>query len=220
MNLFELIRYRRSIRKYEERQIPREDLERIIEAGLYAPNAGGGQRSMIVALRDPKLTEAVGKMNVGKLDRSRLSSNYVSNEQPSIIDDPTIKSGFYGAPTVCVIFAQANFLYSIPDAFCCAENMVLAATELGISSCIIARGEETFDSDYGHQLMYQWGVPFGYVARCFVLRHAYAEVPPRVEYELTDRSRSLLPHIHNLVGWALNNLSDIVKDRKAFMEKG
>ena len=169
MNLFELIRYRRSIRKYEERQIPREDLERIIEAGLYAPNAGGGQRSMIVALRDTKLTEAVGKMNVGKLDRSRLVSNYVSNEQPSIIDDPTIKSGFYGAPTVCVIFAQANFLYSIPDAFCCAENMVLAATELGISSCIIARGEETFDSDYGHQLMYQWGVPFGYVARCFVL---------------------------------------------------
>ena len=51
-----------------------------------------------------------------------------------------------------------------------------------------------------------------------VLRHAYAEVPPRVEYELTDRSRSLLPLIHNLVGWALNNLSDIVKDRKAFME--
>ena len=57
MNLFELIKYRRSIRKYEERQIPREDLERIIEAGLYAPNAGGGQRSMIVALRDLPLDE-------------------------------------------------------------------------------------------------------------------------------------------------------------------
>ena len=108
-------------------------------------------------------------MNVGKLDRSRLSGSFVSKEQPSIIDDPTIKSGFYGAPTVCIIFAQGNFLYSIPDAFCCAENMVLAATELGVSSCIIARGEETFDSDYGHQLMSQWGVPIGYVARCFVL---------------------------------------------------
>ena len=64
---------------------------------------------------DPKLSEAEGKMNVGKLDRSRLSGNFVSNEQPSIIDDPSIKSGFYGAPTVCVIFAQGNFLYSIPD---------------------------------------------------------------------------------------------------------
>ncbi|MBR1785320.1 MAG: nitroreductase family protein [Bacteroidales bacterium] len=169
MDLFELIRYRRSIRKYEGRQVAREDLEHIIEAGLYAPNAGGGQRSMIVALRDPRLVEAVGRMNVGKLDRSRLSSNYVSAEQPSIIDDPTLKSGFYGAPTVCAIFAQANFLYSIPDAFCCAENMVLAATELGIGSCIVARGEETFNSDYGRQLMQEWGVPAGYVARCFVL---------------------------------------------------
>ncbi|MBR1799368.1 MAG: nitroreductase family protein [Bacteroidales bacterium] len=169
MDLFALIRHRRSVRKYEDRQIPREDLERIIEAGLYAPNAGGGQRSIIVALRDPKLTETVGKMNLAKLDRSRLSSNFVSKEQPSIIDDPTIKSGFYGAPTVCIIFAQSNFLYSIPDAFCCAENMVLAATELGISSCIIARGEETFDSDYGHKLMHEWNVPPGYIARCFVL---------------------------------------------------
>ena len=53
-----------------------------------------------------------------------------------------------------------------------------------------------------------------------VLRHVYAEVPPRVEYELTARSRSLLPHIHDLVDWALDNLSDIVKDRKAFMDKG
>lgn len=53
-----------------------------------------------------------------------------------------------------------------------------------------------------------------------VLRHAYAEVPPRVEYKLTDRSRSLLPHINSLVGWALDNLSDIIRDRKAFSEKG
>lgn len=169
MNLFELIKYRRSIRKYEDRQIPREDLDKIIEAGLYAPNAGGGQRSMIVALRDPKLTEAVGKMNVGKLDRSRLSGNFVSKEQPSIIDDPNIKSGFYGAPTVCVIFAQGNFLYSIPDSFCCAENMVLAATELGISSCIIARGEETFANSEGEAYLKQWNIPENYIARCFVL---------------------------------------------------
>ena len=53
-----------------------------------------------------------------------------------------------------------------------------------------------------------------------VARHAYAEVPPRVEYELTERARTLTPHLNALVGWAAENLSDIVKDRKAFMEKG
>ena len=52
-----------------------------------------------------------------------------------------------------------------------------------------------------------------------VVRQAYAEVPPRVEYSLTDRSRSLTPLIQNLVGWALDNLHGIVSDREAFMKK-
>lgn len=134
MELLELMKHRRSIRKYQDRQISKADLETIIEAGTYAPNAGGGQRSMIVGLHNAALAGKIGRMNVARFDRSKLSGSYVSQEQPSIIDDPSTKSGFYGAPTVCIVFAQKNFLYSIPDAFCCAENMVLMATELGISS--------------------------------------------------------------------------------------
>lgn len=80
-----------------------------------------------------------------------------------------MKSGFYGAPSVCIVFAPKNFLYSVPDAFCCAENMVLMAAELGISSCIAARGEETFDSEIGAALLQEWDIPENYVARCFVL---------------------------------------------------
>jgi len=169
MDFFELVKYRRSIRKYEDRQVPREDVERIIEAGSFAPNAGGGQRTVIVAIRDRQVSENLGKLNVASLRRDNLVGGHVSADQPSIIDDPTIKSGFYGAPTVVVVFAQHNFLYSVPDAFCCAENMVLAATELGVSSCIIARAEETFYNEYGRGLMQQWGVPEGYAPRCFVL---------------------------------------------------
>lgn len=169
MELMKLMKGRRSIRKFLDKQIPREDLETIIEAGTYAPNAGGGQRSMILGIHNPALAETIGRMNLAGFDRSRLSGSYVSKEQPSIIDDPTIKSGFYGAPTVCVVFAQKNFLYSIPDAFCCAENMVLMAEELGISSCIVARGEETFESAEGAALLEKWGIPENYVARCFVL---------------------------------------------------
>lgn len=169
MNFFELVKYRRSIRKYDDRQIPKADLERIIEAGSYAPNAGGGQRSMIVGIQNRQISEALGKLNVASMRRDNLIGGNVSAEQPSIIDDPTIKSGFYGAPTVVVVFAQGNFLYSIPDAFCCAENMVLAATELDIASCIVARAEETFYNDYGKQLMQQWNIPEHFVPRCFVL---------------------------------------------------
>ena len=169
MEVMEAIRTRHSVRKYQKKQINREDLETIIEAGLRAPNAGGRQGSMIVGIHNAELSEKIGKLNIAKFDRSALLGSYVSEEQPSIIDDPTIKSGFYGAPSVCVIFGPENFLYSVADAFCCAENMIIAAKSLGISSCIIARGEETFDNPEGRKFLEQWEIPEGYTARCFVL---------------------------------------------------
>ena len=169
MDILELIRTRHSIRKYQSKQISREDLEKIIEAGLRAPNAGGRQGSMIVAIHNAELTEKIGKLNIAKFDRSRLLGMYVSEEQPSIIDDPNIKSGFYGAPSVCIIFGPEDFPYSVPDAFCCAENIVLEAHSLGIASCIIARGEETFDNPDGKKFLTQWEIPENYIARCFVL---------------------------------------------------
>lgn len=47
----------------------------------------------------------------------------------------------------------------------------------------------------------------------FVTRTVYAEVPPRVEYSLTDRANTLLPHIDALIGWAKDNMPAILKDR-------
>lgn len=183
MELLELMKYRRSIRKYKNEQISKENLEKIISSGTYAPNAGGGQRSIIVAIHNSELCDKIGRMNASCMNRTRLVGNYVSKEQPSLIDDPAIKSGFYGAPTVCAVFAPRNFLYSIPDAFCCAENMVLMATELGISSCIVARGEETFENEFGQELLKKWNIPESYVARCFVLlgycEGTYPEAKPR-----------------------------------------
>ncbi len=167
--LMELIKARHSIRKYLDRQIRRQDLELILEAGNYAPNAGGGQRSMMVGVRDKELTARIGIMNLEKFDRSKLAGSYVSKEQPSTIDNPAIRNGFYGAPCVVVVFGQNDFMFRIADAFCCAENMVLQATELGIFSCIISRGEETFISTQGQALLREWEIPENYSAICFVI---------------------------------------------------
>ena len=84
-----------------------------------------------------------------------------------------------------MIFGPENFLYSTPDAFCCAENMVLAAAELGLASCIVARGEETFRSEEGEGFLRKWNIPEHYTARCFVLlgysEGAYPQSKPRRE---------------------------------------
>jgi nitroreductase len=167
--LMDIIKARHSIRKYTGTQISREDMDKILEAGNFAPNAGGGQRSMLVGVLNKDLTEKIGIMNMSHFDRSGLIGSYVSKEQPSVIDDKTIKNGFYGAPAVVIVFGQNNFMFKTADAFCCAENMILQATELGIASCIISRGEETFLSPEGQALLREWEVPENYVAQCFVI---------------------------------------------------
>ena len=48
----------------------------------------------------------------------------------------------------------------------------------------------------------------------FVNRKVYAEVPPKVEYSLTDRALSLLPCITSLIDWAKENMEAIIQDRK------
>ena len=187
--LIDLIKARHSIRKYTNIQISREDLELILEAGNYAPNAGGGQRSMMVGIRNKELTTKIGIMNLAKFDRSKLTGSYVSNEQPSVIDDPSMRNGFYGAPSVIAIFGQDNFMFRIADAFCCAENMVLQAAELGISSCIISRGEETFVGPEGQELLKEWEIPENYSAICFVILGYIAGEQPHTKPRRENRTK-------------------------------
>ncbi len=49
-----------------------------------------------------------------------------------------------------------------------------------------------------------------------VNRTVYAQVPPKVEYALTPLGKTLLPHLHNIVGWAKNNMADIEVSRQNF----
>lgn len=57
MDMLETIKGCRSVRKYTERQVSRGDLAKIIEAGIYSANAGGAQRSMVVAVNNADLAE-------------------------------------------------------------------------------------------------------------------------------------------------------------------
>ena len=168
MDALELIKTRRSIRRYTPCQVSREDVEKVIEAGLWAANAGGGQRSMIVAVRNAELAACIGRMNMAGFSRARLIGGHVSAEQPSVIDDPSIRNGFYGAPTVLCVFCLERFAFSVADAFAIAQTMALEAHALGLGSCIVSRAEGTFASAEGAELLRGWDVPESYVCRAFL----------------------------------------------------
>lgn len=55
-------------------------------------------------------------------------------------------------------------------------------------------------------------------ADALVERTYYQEVPPRVEYSLTDTGRSLVPIIMQLTEWAQKNMKSIIEHRKDSIE--
>jgi DNA-binding HxlR family transcriptional regulator len=56
----------------------------------------------------------------------------------------------------------------------------------------------------------------GLEADGLISRKVFPEVPPRVEYELTDRGRSFMPIMQLLIDWAYNNLNNIITDREKY----
>lgn len=52
-----------------------------------------------------------------------------------------------------------------------------------------------------------------------VKREAFAEVPPRVEYSLSYKGKTLLPHINALISWATDNMDDIYESRRHYLIK-
>ena len=52
-----------------------------------------------------------------------------------------------------------------------------------------------------------------------VSREVFVEVPPRVEYCLSERGKSLMPHLDALISWALEHFSDILADRQSHLKQ-
>lgn len=159
------ILHRRAIRRFDPRQIDEEFLQQILQAGLYAPSAGGKQGVIFAVCQDKEVNERLGKIKRANSNpHMATAKNYVSREQPSIADDPKLINAFYDAPTVITMFAPKNFLFSVDDCAVAAENMMLAADSLGIGSCYIGQGWTAFADNYGQEILRKWEIRTDYYA--------------------------------------------------------
>lgn len=164
-DIFETIMHRRSIRRFEPKQIEETALQQILQAGLYAPCAGERQGVIFAVCQDKEVNERLGKIKRANSNpRMATATSFVSREQPSIADDPKLTNAFYDAPTVITLFAPKNFLFSVDDCAVAAEKMMLAADALGIGSCYIGQGWPAFADPYGQEILRQWNIPADHYA--------------------------------------------------------
>ncbi len=165
----ECLKTRRSIRKYQQKQISDEQLDAILEAAVYAPTGAGKQAPVIVVVQDPELLKKISKMN------AEVAAG------PGATMDP-----FYGAPTVAIVLADKTAAPTwMEDAALVAGNILNAAHSVGVDSCYIYRAKEVFESEEGQALLKDWGLNENYVgvANC-ILGYRDCDMPtpaPRKE---------------------------------------
>lgn len=156
----EAIANRRAWRRFKPDRIEPEVLEAIVHAGLRAPSASGRTGPLLAVCQDARINEAMGRANrAASRERPSTEDAFVSREQPSILDDTSIKSGFYGAPCVVTLFAPRDFLYSAMDCACAAENMMIAAESFGVGSCFVGRAPASLGCAQGRELLAATGIP-------------------------------------------------------------
>ena len=133
-NLYE----RRSIRKYKEEQITREEMDAVIRAGVCAASGKNGQSAIIVAVQDKETRDLLSRLNAAVL---------------GVNSDP-----FYGAPTVLIVLADANSSFAVQDGSLVMGNPMNAANAIGLGSCWINRAREVFATEEGKALLKKWGI--------------------------------------------------------------
>ena len=137
----EVLKGRRSIRKYKEEQIKDEELKQVLEAGIYAPTGHGTQSPLIIAVQNKDDIALINKLSSRIMGRDGLA--------------------YYGAPTIILVFyteLAMNDYIGVLDASSACTNMLNAAYALGLGSCWIHRCKEVFETKEGKSLLKKWGV--------------------------------------------------------------
>ena len=127
--IIEAMKQRRSIRSFMPELPEKEDLEQIIEAGLYAANGMGRQGTITVAVTNKDIRDKLAAANCR-----------IGGWQEGF--DP-----FYGAPAILIVLADKNSGNRAYDGSLVMGNMMLAAHALGLGSIWINRARQEFEQD-------------------------------------------------------------------------
>lgn len=158
MDAIENLKTRRSIRKFKSDMVPKETIEKIIEAGTYAPTGMNMQAPIIIAVTNKEVRDRLSALNAKIMGRDM---------------DP-----FYNAPVVLIVLADKTKFTYLYDGSLVMGNLLNAAHAYGISSCWIHRAKEEFETEEGKELLKSLGIEGDYegIGHC-VLGYADCDTP-------------------------------------------
>lgn len=125
MEFWDVLESRRSIREFDtEREVSAEDVEKLLQAALFAPTAGDRQPWHFSVIRDPKTKRDIAQF--------ALRQDFIANAPVMIVisGEPERSGARWGQ-----VMAD---LHTVQDTSAAAMNILLAATDLGLASCWVS----------------------------------------------------------------------------------
>lgn len=137
LGVTQAIERRCSVRSYAPGSLDRDIVERLLAAAVRAPTAMHAEPWAFVVVQDAarlrQLSDTGRKLFVDEIDRAypdRAGTMLGSFRQPDF-------DIFYNAGTLIVICAAHTSPFGSADCWLAAENLMLAATDLGLGTCVI-----------------------------------------------------------------------------------
>lgn len=118
--LFAAIKNRGSVRKFQKKDVSRETLEKILLAAIFAPSAGNFQPWEFIVVKDPEIKK--------HLAESSYDNKWIAEAPVIIVSciNMRVAGSLYGE--------RGEKLYGIQDVAAATENLLLAATSLGLGA--------------------------------------------------------------------------------------
>ncbi len=149
---------RTSVKAYKPEMPPQELIDRIIEAGTFAPTGMNRQSPIIIEVTDKATRDMLSELNAQVMGGK---------------GDP-----FYGAPAVLAVLADKSAGTYIYDGSLVMGNLLNAAHAVGLGACWIHRAKEVFGTEQGSALLEKLGITGDYEGIGFcIVGYPAGEVP-------------------------------------------
>ena len=168
MSAIEAINARRSVRAYKDKQVDRETLLLVAECGVKAPSALNKQEWEVRIVDTKEWIDGCTAAYLKSIEGTDKAKQMLT---------PNFKNIFRNAPAV-IFVAAPDGLFSGENVGFLGENMMLAATELGLGSCCLGSVQMLFNEPSLAKYLRSLGFSEGYKLR-YALAVGYPDETPK-----------------------------------------
>ena len=129
---------RRSTRRFDNKEPNKELIQKVVNAGRYAPSGANSQTSHFIVITNKEVLKEIAELVQGEFAKMEISEDMYVSLKGSI--NASKKGDYifhYNAPVLIVIANKKGYGNAIADSSCALENMMIAANAFDLGSCWI-----------------------------------------------------------------------------------